>query len=453
MRLLKGAADLETIARSAIAADSLTVGRVEVHEGAYETLCNRLRACDGMADNYYRWTDAKTSDLVQLILTLVISVAVDPVLDPGDNHGFALVAAKALADRNGFILDIEACDFFLRLLLGETTELLDGSVLADLRALISDHLYSKSEEVRSKAVRLAGRGPVRSTSRTAFIAPPLTGLVGEELAELSSLCDEIEDELRALGFDDVLQPIRYSNPEQFPVSSRDSELVRRSDIDNILRSDLVVALLLRRATGLGSVLAWAERGGAPQLLILDDETCGSPLPRSSTGVLRECMLRGAPLRQSVHELVLDEAAAIDAHVAQRLDRLAIQGSDFKQFRDVFVRLGRSAVESALPAWFTIERVIEMLRTIDHFAVATDEEYGVLRRVLGLDALEERTTGEALSSRDVAEAERFAESIGLTRAEYSELLEAAATEIEAAGFAIDHRRRTRAWWSDLWRKHR
>jgi len=444
--------DLERLVRRVVSRLDTENQPLTVHTGSYADLCLRLIEVDQRASEYYRWAEPEQADLVQLMIVAVCSVAQNPVFD-ADNDGFALTCAGMIADRNGALLDTEGCQFLVRLLIHQAgPDLAADANQADLRALFCDYLYKK-EDQEAETVKLVGDREIRNPYLTAIITPPITGMTGEPLEKMEKLCDDIELVLRARGFSEIFQPIHYSSPDRYPVSSLDPELVRRSDVDNILRSDLVVAILAKPATGIGSVLTWAERGGLVQLLITDDPGAKSPLPNSSLGPIDRIPLASESLADAVSAFIEAYREPLDDHLKQRLMRPEVAGGDLRRFRDAFMRIGRTELAAKLPKWFTVERAIEIVRTVDHFVIMTNEEYKVLHDALSLGDTFTADEQFGLTIDDLEEANRFARSIGLSRDDYSQLLRAAAKEIEAAGLAVSHRRRTRTFWRDLYRRMR
>jgi hypothetical protein len=437
-----------SLVQTCVSQDSWTQGPISVQESAYASLCQRIVACNELLESYDPWTERQLADLIQLILTAVFSITTDPVLDPGPNTRFALTVASDLAGRNGALLDVDNCEAYFHILIDQSPTSMSDSRIADIRSLISDHLYL-ADEKDLEVIRLTDRNLARTTGLTAFIAPPMSGLADDLFQNLSDACDLVEGILRDNGFTEVFQPIHYCDPRSFPETCTDSSLVRVSDIDNVLSSDLVIAFVNRPATGVGIILAWAERNGSAQFLIEDRDSFFSPLPSSSRGVVGTGQFDG-DLDQVLRSFLLQNRDAITNHRDQRVRRTELQGPDLNRFRDAFAQSVKRGFGKPLPGWLTITRVFEILRSVDHFAVMTDDEYRVLEESLGIETNLGGGHIVGLTAEDIDESERFAASRRLSRGAYARLLQEALSVLESAGPAVIHRRRSRDWWNRLYR---
>src|SRR4029077_15627474 len=216
--------------------------------------------------------------------------------------------------------------------------------------------------------------PSQGGGANGFIAPPLTDAGGAEPGARQGIFGAAVRAAWDNSFEQRGQPLEHAHPELRAEQCNDPEFVRRADIDRILRSDVVVIVATRRASGLGTVATWAERTGALILVLVDPKIGASPLAfhRSTTTCIRP--LIESNVQEVVSAFVSENSAAIESHRAHRSRRNETYGGEFRRFREAFIKEGRQRVAEMLPPWLPVERAIELLRTVDHFAVMTNDEY-------------------------------------------------------------------------------
>jgi hypothetical protein len=448
--------DLKTLVRMTVERDGYTgPGKIFVERDNYATVAARMATLVEelkFAEDYWG-SDRKFAEVAQVAVLTAYSIATQPVLRGGDNAGFALQTIALVAERNQYVFDVDGADLFFRMIfdaLGADaaltiSDVVDGH-MADFRSVICDNLDLVNDPLTD--TNIAGRRPSRYEGLTAFVAPPITGVSAAELLRYEVECDRIEETLRSLGFSDVFQPIRYSNALGQPGAAEDRYHVRRSDLDFVLQSDLVVILLVRPATGLGTIASWAERTGALQLFLTHDPAGRSPLPRSTAGEANVHVLSDDH-EAALTKFVEQKYASLVSHRQSRLARVYTAAGDFNRFREAFIRAGMEAVSNSLPLWLSVARVFEVLRTVDHFVLMTQEERAEIEHALGLAIDDTGSVAVGLDAEDVRNARDYAERLHISNQELLELLEFAAVELERdRALLLTHRRRSPGWWQDL-----
>nr|MDQ6948882.1 hypothetical protein [Actinomycetota bacterium] len=341
-----------------------------LNQDAFDRMIRRLTACEELVGNAEL---DRANYLLECSMAILTSCASDPVLlgNEGSNELVAFFAVDEFLRRNDGYLDFSRKHDAFRTLF---SHIADEDPTSEgpsrgrfwLRKMLTQGLYWKEDD--GEYCASWSRDSDTEESPHALIAPPLTGVEPEQLVVIGGWCDEIVDALGGQPYriTDCTQTLTEMDPTWLRELATDRQLVRSLHMDSVVRADLVIGILTRPSTGVGIVLAWADRVGAVQMVFSTGPASQSLLPIGSPSLGRVIHLRSDELRNDVGRFLDIHFTQVVRHREMRRERAEVLGRDLVQCREAFSVQGRDAVARVCPPWMPLRRVSEILRSVDHF---------------------------------------------------------------------------------------
>lgn len=361
--------------------EDFPVGPSRLNQDAFDRLIECLAAFqESLRDKELD----RANYLLECSMLILTSCASDPILrgNEGSNELFAYLAVDEFLRRNDGYLDFSRSSGPFRSLFSRLAG--EGAqVRFWLRTMLIQGLYWKEDD--GEYCASWNRDSDTTESAHALIAPPLTGIEPEVLVVIAEWCNTIVEVLgeNPYRITNCAQTLTEMDPSWLRELARDRQLVRSLHLDSMVRADLVVGILTRPSTGVGTVLAWADRVGAVQMVFSAGPASRSLLPISSPLVGGIMQIRQKHLKEDVREFMDVHFDEVTKHLEMRRHRIPALGPDLARCQEAFATQGRAAVARRCPPWMPLRRVSEILRSVDHFAAMTVAERWEFDGVLGV----------------------------------------------------------------------
>lgn len=219
----------------------------------------------------------------------------------------------------------------------------------------------------------------------AFIGCAMTGVPQDDLDSLERASADVADTLSERGLA-VYQPVTMFHPYRMPGAASDPRM-HDEDLRQLVRADLVIGFIDRPSTGLGMVLAYAERSHCLQLIFMRGGAARSPLLLGTTADAEFYEFTDpAHLSAVVNDFLVRHDRELLARQALRSRRANRYGPVLNALRDGLRGAADDRLNDPTVVALNRRRTREILLSVDYLATATLEEVNALAELLGLGML-------------------------------------------------------------------